>query len=762
MVLLLDSVRTLLVRLAPHGWGELLKQHGLDITANLATELSKPLRPDRAAPGFEDFSPEGVRAIEPGIPARSLLYHALASPLVHPPGSGGSLNQEAYPTLEELDTLENYIFATARRRVTDFPNAVVAVFAYQYRVGSRSPHGLFADLAYSRTGVARVGTAPDNYDRARRSFWPQPPAGGDAISVMPARYAAFLAVRRVPAPGDVILRSQNVDDHNRFFLFPVHKIFAGQECLDISVQVSFAERHVNDKLQRLHAEGDLQVVAGFDVNRPPFIRDSQTSNDLVSLRSTGASVLVVPKGTAPLVRVARQDQKVARFKVPAETSDNRFWSSFQTPSSGHVDPFHRVGRTAPGYVNIRHRVNTAANGTQTIEDLNATVADDNQFNQLLHNGNFEACHFDTCDGCVVATVQGFRTAIPFLPAYSLVTAPDFFPLVDQITIGDWVRRTLGSKQDQFAQGEPWPLSDGRHPANLETRLPNNTNLAFDPKDETMVAVVGNVSSAAPRSTLPPTFEDNSVSFLPEAASNEFEPGWDISLAQNTQGMKFYAAFGLGSPFPEDSKLCAALNSFWPAAAPDATRTFGPKNFSRTAIPLLDSELGLHPNHPKFRRPAQPGWDGEFGPFLVTRAGKTFVNCASQQRSDYVSNAQAGLIRVSGLAAITAREMIARMEALRNAIAALPPNPGTTVSTTRYFLASAEAVADWNVEPDQGDPRLQGTGYRYVFCKPDQTELATPDPRRREFLTSDTLTAQIGLTGVAWKQAKGPFHFAKLL
>jgi hypothetical protein len=31
-----------------------------------------------------------------------------------------------------------------------------------------------------------------------------------------------------------------------------------------------------------------------------------------------------------------------------------------------------------------------------------------------------------------------------------------------------------------------------------------------------------------------------------------------------------AAYGLGSPFPEDAKLCAALNSFWPAVAPDAS------------------------------------------------------------------------------------------------------------------------------------------------------------------------------------------------
>ena len=56
---------------------------------------------------------------------------------------------------------------------------------------------------------------------------------------------------------------------------------------------------------------------------------------------------------------------------------------------------------------------------------------------------------------------------------------------------------------------------------------------------------------------------------------------------------YLSSRGLGSPFPEDAKLCAMLNSFWPAVAPDAARTFGQ---TPTGIPLLDTELGLHPQH----------------------------------------------------------------------------------------------------------------------------------------------------------------------
>ena len=57
-------------------------------------------------------------------------------------------------------------------------------------------------------------------------------------------------------------------------------------------------------------------------------------------------------------------------------------------------------------------------------------------------------------------------------------------------------------------------------------------------------------------------------YLPDAASGLFAPGWDVSRDNG-----HLAPYGLGSPFPEDSKLCAPLSSFWPAVAPDASRTF---------------------------------------------------------------------------------------------------------------------------------------------------------------------------------------------
>src|SRR5688500_14502538 len=96
---LIADVKAVCARLAPKGWDKLLKQHGLDITkANLAAELERELDVDRDVPGFEDFAFEGKCAIQPGHPARSLLYHALASPGVVE--AGGQPPKE-FPTLRD-------------------------------------------------------------------------------------------------------------------------------------------------------------------------------------------------------------------------------------------------------------------------------------------------------------------------------------------------------------------------------------------------------------------------------------------------------------------------------------------------------------------------------------------------------------------------------------------------------------------------------------------------------------------------------------
>src|SRR5437868_1808297 len=68
-----ETVRLICKRLAPLGWARLFARHGLKLDSHtlhdsrrLAVEFDRPLTIDRAAPGFEDFWPDGCRAIEPG------------------------------------------------------------------------------------------------------------------------------------------------------------------------------------------------------------------------------------------------------------------------------------------------------------------------------------------------------------------------------------------------------------------------------------------------------------------------------------------------------------------------------------------------------------------------------------------------------------------------------------------------------------------------------------------------------------------------
>src|SRR5258708_18584713 len=108
---LLAEVKQLLDRLVPRGWGKLFEKHGLDLTVSLSKlqgELTRPLSGiDRTLPGFEEFALDGIRAVEPGIPGRSLLYHALASSDVDPLPSKRQPVPDDYTTFEDLDVVEN-------------------------------------------------------------------------------------------------------------------------------------------------------------------------------------------------------------------------------------------------------------------------------------------------------------------------------------------------------------------------------------------------------------------------------------------------------------------------------------------------------------------------------------------------------------------------------------------------------------------------------------------------------------------------------
>lgn len=760
----LAELRRVAGRLVAEGWDEGLRKHGLELEAALARDdegfaeaLAADLAINREVPGFADFTTAGNRAVEPGKPAASLLYHAMASPFVHPDGTTAPGDASQYPTLAELDAVENHIFGLHQVDLSQLRNPVIAVLAYEYRTAPRSPHGQHADFAYSRCGVARVGTVAAAYDAVNRGF-----AGIDehgAIRAVPARYAAFIAEHVKPTNRDTIMARQR-GDHGRDFALPVHKLFPGPDCLaDTELSIRFNEFHRNEKLARVHREGGIRVVDGFDVDIYPFVRDSENAGDLVRLQREGASVALVPIPNNELVRTAEQfnsrsgRMEIVRFHVPPATRSNRYLTSLMLPSADGR------ARHAPEYVNIRHKVERQDNALRIV-DLNALP--DNDFSTHLRDGGYEAAHFidDSCDGVVSTVVDGLPPPPQgdwrVLPAYSLVTAPDFLPMSDQTEITAWSRRSRRNSEDHFYQGSPDPLCEGREAANLNLPLPGQPNArAFAKTEQAVVAIVG--TAPLSQGTGGNGIRRRSPSFLTDAAADEFKPGWDVSLDQQDRTL-FYAAYGLGSPFPEDAKLCAALNSFWPAVAPDASRTFG-MQFSPTAIPMLDGELGYHPKHPAVQAgtaKAGTGWDGEHGPFFEELGDTTYVNYANIDRSDYVGNALKRTVRVNDTSGVTANDLIARMEALQDCIAALPPR-GDQVSRTRLWLVRAEAVANWSQHGENADPAaLAGPGVLYEFAEvsgnPLRDGVAIPnDMLRRRIAVDNRYTCLLSETLLLFRQ-----------
>ncbi|MCF0051632.1 hypothetical protein LXM25_16305 [Dyadobacter sp. LJ53] len=619
-------------RLAPFGWAALLKRHGLNIEApNLEAEIYKDISAtiDRNILGFEDFISSGRRAVEPYIPCKSLLFHAFSSPNVHP-GPGNSIvdNQDAYPTLTELDALENFIFSShhgasgvAVRDKTFFEenfqsdNLSITVFAYQYRAGIRSVNERYADFVYSRTGVSRVGTAGPVYVPARRSFWTIPENGEDTIPVLPARYGLFLAEKRLATRREDVLRNPS---DNRDYNFPIHKIFSGDDCIrNLNIpDFEFAENHLSEKLKRAF-EAINVPQNGFDINHAPFLTSSKSGGKLVSLEPVGSSAILVPEHEETLVSIAEQDGRKISFRVPARGNNNRFSTSFQIPTFGGGL------RLGPEYMNIRFQL-MADDTVENVSDQ-FPAARHNDFLTKVRTGGYDAALFTdkTCDGCIVPQFAGPNPLTDkILPAYSLVTAPDFFPLCDQLEIVNWLAENRLTANEHFAFGAPRPLFNDRSRINPFIELPDSGNAAFseNTQTETVVAIVS--MSVFSNSNSIVTKDHNQVSFLTDAASGVFAPGWDVSLVfDRGLNKSFLSSSGLGSPFPEDAKLCAALNSFWPAVAPDASQTFIDDKVNGvipTAFPMMNSELGYHQNHPLVTtgiKSASTGWDGEQGPFF---------------------------------------------------------------------------------------------------------------------------------------------------
>lgn len=247
------------------------------------------------------------------------------------------------------------------------------VLAYEYRPAFKTPtfdpnneyYSKFSQLVYSRTGIARIGNKPSNYDAENRCFTNLPKDKGDEkqIAVTPARYGLFLTeLVTVNQDRNDSVKLMNYQDEERtnlgerHFIRPLRKIFD-----DGSLKIEFAEYHLNEKLfalSQFKVEGKaLEFSSYADVNAYPFKRVSAKSdtgekfkfhnsdNELVSLERMGCSVLL-SSSPDDLIRRAKQNGKSLYFKVPPKWEQNflpnRRYNAFKATDKKNKDVIDAV------------------------------------------------------------------------------------------------------------------------------------------------------------------------------------------------------------------------------------------------------------------------------------------------------------------------------------------------------------------------------------------------------------------------------------
>lgn len=652
---LIDSVAAACNRLAPLGWRQMMLDATggeLDITApDLHAQLVKTLAHiDRSYPGFGDFDAAGKRAIEAGEPDRSLLYHAFASPTVVANRAGTPLG--GFPTLAEIDAVENYVYGVAPPTIASLRTRAgtrklaVVVYALQYRNTPNSVHGRHAELCFSRSGIARLGTIAALYDAKARNFAPLDPDRPFDFRAVPQRFAAYLAIqmngdRETFGPQDAL----EGDDKLAFWV-PVHKLFGGTECIaGMDLTFGLARDLRNDELAQFHRYMDLTGYQnnwrGAALEQFPFTIRNEKIASFSARPEFGPGVL--EPAPAPLATAAQYQGKPLTFPVdPAYMSDpaNVEFSSMQvlpgrptrTPAYMY-DTSQGTQRPAPEYLNVRHKV--LANGQ--IDDLNKRP----QMMSIIKGGNYQTQHYIdfTGDGWIEARCPALEPLVDgFVAAYVMVAPPDFFPNVSQRDLMLWWKNDVPKDVRAALWAiQPYALSQTRVAANID--LP----IGFSVNDTTVTAIVSQPTDADGPVQQPNGPVPQQQTGMPDASPGLFDPGWDTSegvyfFGGGQKAQRFLAGYALGSPFVEDAKLCAALGAYWPGVSPDGTRTYQPDKFLTglpypwpTTVPLTDEEIGIAPAADGKYMP----WDGVRGPSVRKEKGRDVALYTNAIRADYL-------------------------------------------------------------------------------------------------------------------------------
>ncbi len=704
-------------------WVDYFRKAGLNL--RWATEktlfrlLLNPIEVDFGLFGLEEFSHGGCRGIEPGDPALSLFYHVLASPRVIRP----ELNIEDYPTLDEIDIVENCVFAAARPSIADLrsrargtPLAIV-VFAYEYAPAIDTVHQRHADLCFSRTGISRIGNASPHYVRSSRGFLPNSGLA-NSIHVVPTRYGAFISALTKGNKQTIGPERFQDGDQERDFWVPIHKLFNGPDCIDgIDVNLSFSQRHLNEKIRGVHlALQNEGVPTGWDaadLTRYPF----RISENLAKFDANHNLLKPIPH---PLVEPAKtKDGKYVGFPVPAHHDRDNATLWFKNLLGA---------RRWPEFVHVKH----------ALEDEKIVYLPDRKDSSIIdivEAGGYTALNFvdHTADGWVDVTCPSLELYIPErLSAYSILAQPDFLPLVKQKDLAEWWENSSPPE----IRGNIWPdsnispspLSDSRLPADITL-----THAHFDSTDTTITAVIGldRVSEACSHVGHTPVRRESTLSYR---ATNLFGPGWDTSEdfnrdVKSPNGTFHLATYGLGSPYPEDTMICAATGALWPGAVPDVTRLFSPHLYP-SVTPILDSDIG---------------WDGLPQP-QVTQSGTILYKVFAY--ADYVKSIADASIAYEHFAEMTLEDYISRTLAVARVYEALGAE--SAEDRAQYAIVSfRHATPDdlTNLLQSSGVQLQQKTAYRLLLAPtsvpgipvPNRFDLLQVTPDAFEEILADTTT-----------------------
>lgn len=719
---LIESVRAMCRRLGAAGWREML----LDVTAgtfdlmasDLETELVKPLPwIDRCFSGFGDFAAAGRAAIQPGQPDFSLLYHALAAPSVVTGRDGAPLR--AYPTLAEIDTLENYVFAARRVSLSElraecaaWPIAI-STFATQYRNAPMGVNGLRAQLCFSRAGVARIGNLEPRYEPKLRSFVGFDESRPFDFHVVPRRFSTYLAVRRTVDPdGSAQFGPQDRldDDDRRHFWVPVHKLFSGPECIaGMDLQITPMCRLKNDTLAAFHrfldARGLENNWSGDFLEEFPFTIRNEMIGALTTDPQYGPGVLVPRPNT--MVEEARY--RGARLTFPVDPRYSANPGSFQISSllvlpgaqplrsPQYLDDAEQMtARPAPQFINLRHRVRG-----DRIDNLN----DEPELMQIMARGNYEAQHYVdfSGDGWVASACPelAYQGIVASTSAFAMIGLPDFLPKMSQRDLMVWWHKEVPALlRDALWAVPPLALSQTRIAGNIELE-----GGLFTIDDDTVSAIISMPQSMddAPESATR-QMANGAIRFdkvgLPDGSPGIFDPGWDTSMGVRLSAdgtlKRFLVGHGLGSPFIEDVKLCAALGAYWPGVAPDATRQYQPDKELcgisypwPSAVPLTDEELGMVPVADGPMKDRLLAWDGVSGPRRGTFEGRPVIVYEDERRVDHID------LQGRMTALLTSRIDLADFQVRALAMAAVywslgvRPQPGVTGDVNRMLREKAQ-------------------------------------------------------------------------